>query len=613
MHDRFRELISERMDRTLAAAESADLDAHLAQCPGCRTAARDFAAQRTALRGMPSPEPPRDLWARTSAALDRETTRRRLPVSPLRPARGRRAGLATGISVLVVALVVAMPFAPLPGNEVAATPYAITPSELVYAAQSSTGGVEIMRQLVNEVCPAPRADCTSPGTEESVANLDGFAGPSRFVVRPDGQLAVLTGVDASGHLSYEIVVIDGPREAEPVDTSASPGDVSPSDSPSITAEPATDAPSEPPTSEPAPTVPPETAAPETTPPLPSLSESPATASATSPPASLDITPPPSPSGDPGTEATRPILSGVIAAGMPAAWSADGSALAFSAMPADRSAGPDIYIWRPGESSATRVTDDGASHFASWAGSRIVGSRATQPESGRGVGRSSRVNVESFVLDLESGEQRPLRDPRAWLPAVDPTAQHAVAWRGRLAMMSGRVAPVSGRLFLETWADQDPFRDGADKNAGDEGDDGETEEPSPTPTPLPAEASPTSGDARRPLGAPEGVGLASVLEWEVRWAGDGAAFGVWVAERPGARAGRLAVVEITPREIGEPGLQVVVGPERAWRAFSVGTDRVAYVSPDEEDAGELRVATWGEAGSGLVRIRRVSPGEALPAF
>jgi hypothetical protein len=428
---------------------------------------------------------------------------------------------------------------------------------------------------------------------------------------------VLTGIDASGELRYEIVVIDDASEgSEPVDTSASPATDDPSDPASNgpSPQPATEAPTAPPTDEPTATAPPETAPPET-PRLPSASitQAPPTPSTATPPPSLEITPPPSPSGDVGTPAARPILSGVIAAGMPAAWSPDGSALAFSAMPADRSTGPDIYIWRPGEADATAVTHDGASYFASWAGTRIVGSRATVPETQGRVGRAVRVDIESFVLDLETNERRPLRDPRAWLPAVDPTAQHAVAWRGRLAMTSGQVVPVSGRLFLETWADQDPFADESENVDPGEDDGDETVDPSLSPTPLPPGASPTDGDARRPLGAPEGVGLAAVLEWEVRWAGDGAAFGVWVAERPGARAGRLAVVEITARPNTAPALHVVVGPERAWRAFSVDTDRVAYVSPDEADAGELRVATWGEAGSGLVRIRRVSPGEALPAF
>ena len=65
------------------------LDEHLAGCDACRAIAAAYDADRAALRGLRDhqPEPPRDLWARTSAAIEREVGRSRW---------GRAADIETG-------------------------------------------------------------------------------------------------------------------------------------------------------------------------------------------------------------------------------------------------------------------------------------------------------------------------------------------------------------------------------------------------------------------------------------------------------------------------------------------------------------------------------------
>ena len=126
-------------------------------------------------------------------------------------------------------------------------------------------------------------------------------------------------------------------------------------------------------------------------------------------------------------------------------------LAFSAMPADGSTGPDVYLWRDGQAKAQRLTSDHRSYFASWDGSRIVLSRAGLP----GAAPASRVST--LVLDPSTGEQRTVRTVPMWLPAVDPRGRLAVAWMGSLSVTAAGVTLKSGGLYLVDWRSIDPFR------------------------------------------------------------------------------------------------------------------------------------------------------------
>ena len=69
-HVRAREDLSDRLDLPLEATEARWLDEHLGACPDCVAIADSYAAQRLELRALRDrmPPPPRDLWARTSAA-----------------------------------------------------------------------------------------------------------------------------------------------------------------------------------------------------------------------------------------------------------------------------------------------------------------------------------------------------------------------------------------------------------------------------------------------------------------------------------------------------------------------------------------------------------------
>src|SRR6185295_19916908 len=71
-HDRARALSSTRLLESLDADDEAWLNRHLDACSECRREDEAFAADRQLLRSLRDKpiEPPRDLWAKTGAALD---------------------------------------------------------------------------------------------------------------------------------------------------------------------------------------------------------------------------------------------------------------------------------------------------------------------------------------------------------------------------------------------------------------------------------------------------------------------------------------------------------------------------------------------------------------
>ena len=77
-----------------------------------------------------------------------------------------------------------------------------------------------------------------------------------------------------------------------------------------------------------------------------------------------------PSPTPEEPLGHSIVSGVVVIG-DAAYSSDGQWLAFSARPADGSAGPDLYLWHVGDDLATPATTDHRTFFAGWLGNKVL--------------------------------------------------------------------------------------------------------------------------------------------------------------------------------------------------------------------------------------------------
>ncbi|MGZ6258889.1 MAG: anti-sigma factor family protein, partial [Candidatus Limnocylindrales bacterium] len=116
-----RVLLARRLDEPLPASDAVALEEHLKGCPACRGTAHDYAAQRDQLRALATPPPPRDLWARTSTALDHEVTHgRRRPATVV---LGSMASL--GVVLALVAAQAGLIPTLGPKGAVAATPIAV--------------------------------------------------------------------------------------------------------------------------------------------------------------------------------------------------------------------------------------------------------------------------------------------------------------------------------------------------------------------------------------------------------------------------------------------------------------------------------------------------------
>src|SRR5436190_10488613 len=107
VHDRARSLAARRLDEPLEPGDATWLADHLAGCAACRSVAAAYEADRLQLRGLrdQTPEPPRDLWARTAAAIERESAAHG---GARRTTGGPRRGPALGIlaSMAVIAVVI---------------------------------------------------------------------------------------------------------------------------------------------------------------------------------------------------------------------------------------------------------------------------------------------------------------------------------------------------------------------------------------------------------------------------------------------------------------------------------------------------------------------------
>lgn len=555
------------------------------------------------------------------------------------------------------------------------TPFDV-PTQALAFVQLTADGLAIYQTTVDRVCPPAAIDCAEVSTtgRRVVAAPDELTAVSLLNLHEaNGRLALLT-IDDRGNESVSVVML--PRAADPVppfggplhsdgplgptpavSVAFSPRPISPkpgpgdtagasptsSDDPTRSGEPAL------PTSDPSssPSSRPSAEAPTSEPGQPSPVESP----------SLAL-----PSSSPVPEAMQAILEDVRVMGAPPSWSSDGEMLAFSAMPADASSGPDVYTWRSGDTRAERLTDDGNSYFSSWSGRRVVVSR---PETSA-ASENSRTAI-TVVIDPATDLERSVEGDGGWLPAVDPAGRLAITWHGELAADGPAVVPLRGALSIVDWRAIDPFAaDGGsvvtgapDTGAGARaGASDEPEEParakrrgerkgkrqaSPTAEAPPgasgvSASSETSGSpgasgssgspgATQPTAAASPVSSQGVLvepdrqpstdpvrEWQVSWSADSSAFGFWVTETPGADWGRLAVLGVERASASIDDGSVLLPPTLARRSFTLGRDRVAWVAPSEDrPEGELRLRTWGPRGYGSLRIPEFDVSTGLPAF
>jgi hypothetical protein len=561
-HVRARELAADSLGSPLTDVDAVWLDEHLADCASCRSIAAAYEADRLTLRGLRDhqPEAPRDLWARTAAALERESV---ASGGATRRATGRSSrsgpwlGVASGVAVIALVIGVSalsgafnrgpttanVPAPSTPAVAIASpavpgpTPIVVGAGSVGWVGTSPDGDLAYNVTPVHQVCPADRQPDCAPVTDNDSKSVHMDVRPKSISQSPVRNQAVVVGTDAQG--DDAVVVIALPTRA-------------PTTTPVPTVEPSV-----------APTVAPTGTAATSAP--PTTSEPPASASTEpTPSASVEATPAatptttPSATPEPTIATALAIVSDVTVVGESAAFSPDGAWFAFTARPSDDSAGPDIYLWRVGDTLARPLTDDHRSVFASWAGGRVVGSRPAAAAS------TAAVEPRSFFLDPATRQETAITAP-AWRPIVDPAGDRAVTWIGTVKLGSDGLTsvPAAGSLVLR----------GFTKDVG-----------------------PDPGDAAAAV-----VSDGPVSEFDVRWDETGTWLAIWVAEATDPTIGRLSLLHLDratgriDRPHGAP--QDVT----ALPGFSIADKRLAWATPPGQggDGSRVQIVAWTDKTVGAV--------------
>ncbi|MCI0582676.1 MAG: hypothetical protein L0227_07245 [Chloroflexi bacterium] len=641
-HDRARSIIATGFVEPTDPADDAWLEAHLEGCADCLAELHGYAEDRELLRAMrsSSPEPPRDLWARTAAAIEREGRHDRATRRDPRRRAGRtgprtlRLPLGVLSGVLVVLVVVATSFFPgdtglplgstPPASDVAvgtpgpeATPLMVTARALSWVEKRSDGTFQLVFADVSEVCVS-EPDACAPIDEAGATRLELRAEPESMLLAPDSQqLVVVTKAETDSDDGGQVIIV-------PVTTPA------PSLDPGASASP---------TTEPSPTV--VVTAPPTSAPTPTLGPDETPAPPTLPP------PTTRPDG------TLRILSDVIVVGE-AAYSEDGQWLAFSARPLDGSSGPDLYLWHVGiDGAAVAVTSDHRTFFAGWLGNRILASRVVSAADlpTESPGASGEPGAEPTASPSPTRAPRPTKSPKPgasaspaagqsgapdaspdatpgpdedhpvsflldpstspatvidlagqdiWRPVVNTESRTIVYWSGTLvADATGTGWDLgTGRLVIDGWVDPSaPPLESPDPSASP--DTAPTARPGVSTDPL---ATPVPTPPPGPGGSPVPLAEGPVSDFDVRFDPTGTRLAVWIRDPGNPDLGTLRLFVIDPATgLIDPALDPLPATT-ALRGFSIGEGRVAWVTPPGQngEASHVHVLAWTGDEFGQVR-------------
>jgi hypothetical protein len=628
-HDRARSLSSREMIEPLAEDESAWLRRHLESCTECGHERLAYLADRELLRGLrlQAPEPPRDLWARTASALDREARRRphKAGARAARDAGGRSArpsvwrglplGAATGALVALIAVGAALldepiqPPGPTPGRSAVAiqsespgpTPITVAAAPVQYLRVKSDGSWELVSSAIDEVCPRSDPECTPDLQDGPGRNVDLGGRPETVVLTKRADKLVIEDPGDAGRPGRIVVL---PLSFPGTGPSPDPATPPPSD--------------DTPTTAPGSGEPTDTASPDPTP-------------ASTPPGQLEI------------------ATGVSVVG-DMAYSADEQWLAFSAMPSDGSTGPDLYLWSVGQAAAVAVTTDHATYFSAWHDGKILASRvelpvspgetpdpdptdepgatdepsASNPPEATPAPSTPDESVDpsaipsapiepieahpvSFLLDPATMARTDLARADVWLPVIDATGTSVAYWSGTVRSDDeGRSWSLgTGELVVDGWSDETTLPDPTDAASPDAGASpagAEASDPNETPEPASADPSAAAQPRGGPVGTPTPIVEGPTAAFSAKFDPTGTRLAVWVLEQPTDTVGRLHLVVL---ESGSPTVDAALDPlpgAPALRRFSIEDGRLAWVNPEGQDgnASSVQVLAWQGEDFGEIR-------------
>jgi WD40-like Beta Propeller Repeat len=592
-HDRARVTWSTAFLEDIDPADQAWLVAHLAGCGECRVELEAQLEDRLLLRSLRDQpiDPPRDLWARTSAAIERESGRRsRRGQPPVQIAdrlfpRSFRLPVGAIAGLLVAAVVIAtslaphglVPAEPTPGGSgvaaispaAAPSPIAVRTAALGWLQRSADGTYQYVLADVDQVCPNEASGCAPLSVSDAHTSALTLSGQPQSVVSSADNSQIVVVAGSGGSSSGSVIVV-------PVPTPAPTGSAAPTAS--VTPTPA-------PTGSAAPTA--------------SVTPTPSVRPTVSPAGSG--TPAPTPVATP--VGARSIAKGVTVVGE-TAYSPDGKWLAFSARPLDGSTGPDLYLWNVSDPTAVAITSDHSTFFSGWFGGRILASRISgEPIAGPKISGSPSPSIDptgevhpvSFLVDPATHAMVDFSIPDVWLPTVDASGRFAAYWLGTLrpdGTGSGWV-PATGRLVLDGWSA--PL--GSQTQAGSPAN--------PAPTSSAAASHGSAGAAPNPAGGPAGTPVTLVngpiAGFEARFDPTGSRLAVWVADPSDPTVGNLQLV-VLDRGHGnvDPKLRPLPAV-RALRGISIDEGRVAWVTPPGQDGQKsvVQVLAWSHDEFGQV--------------
>jgi hypothetical protein len=594
-HERARTLAAASIDGDLSPAAADWLKDHLNTCDECALIAEEYRALHAELRALSRPEPPRDLWARTSVALDGvDRSRAHGRTSGLRLVLARNrylvgTALAAGLAIAIISVsMFSQPLAnpnhgSVSSNQIAAvSPSAATVAQAPVAVVDGTSywvapsnGVYQIRGGSTQ-CAGAAGNCTVTNATSTVLGSIASKSAVSVVIAPDvRQAAVWT--------SSKVVILplagSAPQTVSIDLLTPRPAKVSPSAAPTAAATASIE-----PTATPA-------ATPETTP------QGSATFAATA--ASTIL---PAESQSVGTaapaSATQPvaILDGYRVVGRAPEFSADGLWVAFSARRSNQTTGSDAFVWRAGWDSAVAVTSSHDDLFAGWLGARILISEFADGQTPAGA--------VSWVYDPRTGTASRIDRPML-LPVVDPTGRFVVYWSGtvRYDQSSGLWVPGQGDLYFDLWSNLTLTPAQMAGSAG----------PTPVPTTKPEPSAPAAQPSLTPseaanstapdpietqgqpapspnvgLAADQTAGLPQLLpvtstpgavkSWAVRWDTTGRYLAIWVGSGTGD-AGVVTLLNVIPGiQLINTSAPLLSKPARSNIQFD--TDHFVYTAPGQ---------------------------------